>query len=137
MLPVPLCTILQESNYISTSNIDFANLLDAYKRYPMSPALFEIANASMLRMISAYDKAPQPRKNVLLRTAYQFAEWLMEDKDSSWDSRIAKINYYQIVRRERELTIDEIDDIRTLLMNHLTERTYLLVAIFYLVDIVK
>ena len=48
-----------------------------------------MANTSLLRMIDASDEAQGERKEILLRTALELAEWLKTIPDEIWDGRIA------------------------------------------------
>ena len=58
-----------------------------------------MANTSLLRMIDASDEAQGERKEILLRTALELAEWLKTIPDEIWDGRIALLNYLQVVKR--------------------------------------
>lgn len=71
----------------------------------------------MLNMISAYDENKNAK---LLKVAKGFAQWILnEDKDViPYDIKL--LNFLQIVRRERELNIDEVKQLCAITENSLT-----------------
>jgi hypothetical protein len=101
-----LYSILQTDDYLQISNIDYDAMLPSYQiLLKDNPEIFDRANMDMLNMISAYDK----NKNAnLLKVAKSFAEWIFNDCKDIIPNEIKLLNILQIVRRERELNIDEI-----------------------------
>lgn len=101
-----LYSILKKDDYLQISNIDYDAILPSYQiLLKDNPEIFDRANMDMLNMISAYDK----NKNAnLLRVAKSFAEWIFNEGKDALTNEIKLLNILQIVRRERELNIDEI-----------------------------
>jgi hypothetical protein len=111
-------SILQKDDYIQISNIDYDAILPSYQALlKNNPAIYDRANMDMLNMISAYDENKNAK---LLKVAKSFAQWILnEDKDVlNYDIKL--LNFLQIVRRERELNIDEVKQLCAITENSLT-----------------
>jgi hypothetical protein len=111
-------SILQKNDYLQISNIDYDAILPSYQALlKNNPAIFDRANMDMLNMISAYDENKNAK---LLEVAKSFAEWILnEDKDVlPYDIKL--LNLLQIVRRKRELNIDEVKQLCAITENSLT-----------------
>lgn len=113
-----LYSILQKDDYLQISNIDYEAILPSYQALlKNNPAIFERANIDMLNMISAYD---ENKNTKLLNVAKSFAEWILNDDKDTLPYEIKLLNLLQIVRRERELNIDEIKQLCAIIENSLT-----------------
>lgn len=106
-IPVPVCAILKTGDLVKISNLRFEQMLTSFKEFPVNSYLYEVANELLLRMVNAYDVASGKRKQVLLKTAFAFAEWLETMPPEIWDKRIAILNKYQIIKRQRNLNEKE------------------------------
>lgn len=124
-------SILQKDNYLQISNIDYDAILPSYQALlKNNPAIFDRANIDMLNMISAYDE----NKNVkLLKVAKSFAEWILNEDKDVLPYEIKLLNLLQIVRRERELNIDEVKQLCAITENSLT-REDIKVGAYLLLD---
>ena len=115
-IPVPVCAVFRTADFIRFSNIRFDKLLPLFKEFPINSYLYEVANDLMLRMISASDLADGERKQLLLDTAQEFAEWLDSMPLDVWDKRIATLNKFQINKRKRVLSNEEKDILRRMII---------------------
>ena len=63
----------------------------------------------MLKLLNAYD-AMQDKRAELLNVAEEIVDWLVES-ESEIDVAINKINKYQIIKRRRNLTTEENEEL--------------------------
>lgn len=111
-------SILQKDDYLQVSNIDYDAILPSYQTLlKNNPTIFDRANMDMLNMISAYDVNKNAK---LLKVAKSFAEWILNDDKDVLPYEIKLLNLLQIVRRERELNIEEVKQLCTITENSLT-----------------
>lgn len=111
-------SILQKVDYLQISNIDYDAILPSYQTLlKNNPAIFDRANTDMLNMISAYDENENAK---LLKVAKSFAEWILNDDKDVLPYEIKLLNLLQIVRRERELNIEEVKQLCSITENSLT-----------------
>ena len=68
----------------------------------------------MLNVLLAYDKSKNDR---LIRLAEQMANWILENGVDSVEHEIALLNFLQIARRQRSLTLDEIQKLSVITEN--------------------
>ena len=94
---------MQASDFLKFDNLNLPIILQDYKSVPMCGELHEIANATMLEMLKAYD---QRATTVLLDTAKEMVDWLATFPDFT-TSEVITINELQIALRERSLTFAE------------------------------
>lgn len=109
---VPPCAILNPEDYLKITNIRFDSLLPSYQKID-TPHSRERANWTLLNLLSAYDMSNSSRPE-LLRTAKTFAVWLSEVGDDVLPAEILRLNLLQTIKREREFTIDEIEQLCTI-----------------------
>jgi hypothetical protein len=69
--------ILKTNDYLDITNIRFDTLLPSYKLLKDDPYKYQQANFVLLDLLTAYDICGGS-KPILLKTASDFAEWLME-----------------------------------------------------------
>lgn len=101
-------SILQKDDYLSLDNIDYNTILPSYKSLQKKhPEIIDRANNDMLIMLTAYDEGNSKDKK-LLKLAKDFANWILNEDKGILPIEIKLINYLQIIRRERELNIDEV-----------------------------
>lgn len=111
-------SILQKDDYLQISNIDYDTILPSYQAIlKNNPAIFDRANMDMLNMISAYDENGNAK---LLKVAKSFAEWILSEDKDVLPYEIKLLNLLQIVRRERELNINEVKQLCAITENSLT-----------------
>jgi len=104
----PPFATLDKERWIKIANIKYDHVLPAFQRIyerEHDPTIFEIANNSLLSLLNAYDEAG---RDEMLSAAIALAEWLLQnDSENALATNIALMNYYQAIRRERELTRKE------------------------------
>lgn len=131
-LPVPKYIVLHKDEFLHLSNIQYEQILPAFKKFDRNPYLLQIANGMMLEAISAYDEATQDRKEALYHLADEFASWLLSLPDE-WDTQIALLNKFQIIKRVRALNKDEEKILFNIEESH-PERDDILVGTYLLLD---
>lgn len=100
-------SILDKDYYMSVSNIDYDAILPSYQsKLTENPRLFEMANNDMLVMLAAYDEDGQKNKK-LLQVAKDFSQWIYNEDTEILSHEIKLLNCLQIIRRERDLIIEE------------------------------
>ena len=67
----------------------------------------------MLEMLKAYDKK---KNDELLQAAKELTKWLLNQTEFL-PKEISQINYLQIIRRERELTYQEKQELNSIVAN--------------------
>lgn len=72
-------------------------------------------NIFLLSLLSAYDKSEGQRKDII-SAAMHLASWIKE-KDITSPEYITKLNYYQTIKRRRDLTSVEQDEILSMTDN--------------------
>lgn len=104
-------TALEPNNYNKYCNINFSGILQSFKDLvPQNPYIYEYANLCLLDLLLAYDNATT-RKKIILKTAKELSEWILQDSKDVLAYEIKTINYLQVIKRERELTLDEISQL--------------------------
>lgn len=124
-------SILQKDDYLQICNIDYDAILPSYQALlKNNPAIFDRATMDMLNMVSAYDENENTK---LLKVAKSFAEWILNEDKNVLPYEIKLLNLLQIVRRERELNIDEVKQLCAITENPLT-REDIKVGAYLLLD---
>lgn len=108
--PISQYSILHANDFLELSNIRFDVLLPSYQDLSSNPHIFERANWVLLELLLAYDKT-NGSKSILLNTAKDFAEWLMSAPEDVLPYKVRLLNKLQIIRREREFSIDEVKEL--------------------------
>lgn len=101
-LPISQYFILNPDDLLKADNIRFDLLLDSFKKIPRHPELMSRANEFMLKLLIAYDKAPERKE--FLQTADSFAEWIMSANDNEVLYGIRLLNKLQIEKRKGSLS---------------------------------
>lgn len=102
-LPASQFSILKMEDFLSVDNINYANVVFGLKK--ITPHQFSIENTNfiVLEMLKAYDKK---KNEELLQAAKELTQWLLSQTEFL-PKIVSQINFLQIVRRERELTFAE------------------------------
>ena len=101
---------LNVRDFEELDNIFFDNIVPEYKKIAeKDKAILPMANNDMLKLLNAYD-AMQDKRAELLDVAERIVDWLTGSK-SEIDVAINKINKYQILKRRRDLTTEENDEL--------------------------
>ena len=90
------------------TNIDFDALLPSFKKTEHHYDKFNRANWFLLDLISAYDEAKGNRKEELLRVCNDFSEWMLTTSDDELDYQVKTLNRFQVIKRMRDFTEEEI-----------------------------
>jgi hypothetical protein len=99
---------LKKDVFMTISNINYVKIVDSIKNAPKSTTQDELANQLVLEMLKAYDG--QKEKNLqLLESAQEIMRWLSEQ--STLDSKVSTLNMLQIVKRMREFSPEELNQI--------------------------
>lgn len=117
-LRTSLYSALQKDEYLQIRNIDYDSILPSYKLIEKeNKQIFDRANNDLLMMLLAYDesiiKNPQ-----LLRVAKDLAKWILQEDKLVLPYEIKILNYLQVIRRERELNIDEVKELCTIIADN-------------------
>lgn len=100
-------SVLNVDDFIELSNIDFSNILPSYKELlPFNNKIYNPANYDLLNLLLAYDKRNE--LTFILDAAKDLASWILEKGCDVVPYDISVINYLQIIKRQRKLSVDEI-----------------------------
>ena len=116
-LRAPVFSYLKKKDYLDVSNIDYEKVLTSYQTLSeQNCRITEIANNDMLQMLLAYDES-SPKNTKLLKVAKSLAEWIYATREGNISNEIKKINYLQIISRERDLVENEKQELMLMLEN--------------------
>lgn len=130
--PSSFYVALTKDSMLSCCNIDYDAMLTHIKAIPFSDKYSIQLNQLLLQLLSAYDESSPPRKDIL-DTAVKLSEWL-KSCDPSSEKEILTLNYYQAVKRLRELEAPEIQEIVSIIENHPTREDFYVGAYILLED---
>ena len=102
-IPVSHFCFINEENLRQVSKFDFDAVMSSIKSVPLCKEYQEHLILLLLKMLRAYDAGANDPD--MLSYCEQFAKWLLEQDANSLP---CKINLYQIFKRERALTAEEI-----------------------------
>ena len=97
-------------HFLMFGNIDYDDIIESFSSFKDEPNCSEEATLILLQMLLAYDQSNDTRKEIL-DNAEKFAKWFLESPPLNNDTIIAKINYYQIQKRKRLLTLEEKEEL--------------------------
>ena len=123
--------VFNREDFSSIANIDYSQLIPSYaEAYKSNPNLTDRANNDMLMALIAYDK--QENKDIrILKAAKKISNWIIATNDKNHELNI--INKFQILKRERELSKEEIRLLCSLISKQEIENS-MKVAIYLLLD---
>lgn len=102
-LPASQYSVMKAEDFLTVDNLRLQSVVDGFKRIKPQQFIVESGNEIMLEMLKAYDKEPTAE---LLDAVKQMYAWLETVRQFLTDE-VMLINKLQIVRRERELTFIE------------------------------
>lgn len=102
-IPVSHFCFISEENLKQVSKFDFDAVMNSIKSVPVCKKYHEHLILLLLKMLCAYDTGANDPD--MLSYCEQFAKWLLEQDANSLP---CKINLYQIFKRKRALTAEEI-----------------------------
>ena len=114
--PSSFYVILNKELMLKCCNIDYDAMLTHIQGIPFSDKYSGQLIQLLLQLLCAYDESDRPR-NDILDTALKLSEWL-KGSDPFSEKDILLLNYYQTVKRLRELEKSEIQEILSIIENH-------------------
>lgn len=112
--PITHYALLKKNDFLDGVNIDYGRIVDDLSQNDTSSIVTEQIILFMLEMLKAYDEQ-KTKDDDLLETAEAYCDWLTENAENSAD--IMVLNRLQIIRRRRELGVDEILQLNELRKN--------------------
>ena len=109
MIPTSQYAILHADYLLKIQNIQSELFLPSFQKVETEDK-YTRANWFLLELLEAYDNSNDQRQD-LLKAADDFSKWLYESPDQYLDYHIKCLNRYQVLKRERELTIDEVAEL--------------------------
>lgn len=128
MLPISQFSILHAQELLTISNMDFAVLLPSFQNVERHIETMNRANWFLLELLTAYDMSKGDRKEIILKTALDFCEWISEASEDELDYQVKTLNKLQTIRRMREFTIDELKELYTMVEDKQTREDCLVGA---------
>lgn len=125
--PTSFYTRLNTDNYIHISNLNYETAAESVCSYD-NVEHYHRANMTLLCMLSAYDETG---REGLLEAASRIAAWLTTKPDD--DVAIAKINYYQCIKRKAQFSDDDKKNIMALIDEN-NNRNDILAGCYALLD---
>lgn len=117
----PFSYLQNEDLWVKCDNIPYEMQISSYKNLGGDyEHIYELANLDLLSMIKAYDvveKDDTHKRAQLLDAINNLDNWLLLTDKSDERHLIHTINHYQIIKRHRCYTEDEIDSIKSLYTN--------------------
>ena len=115
-------------DFLNLDNLNLQMILYDYQHLEMYAGLHELANATMLEMLKAYDKQPSLE---LLETAKEMCTWLASYTELA-SNEVITINSLQITLRERPLTFEEKSKLYNIIAT--TDDVHFKIGAFLLLD---
>lgn len=106
-------SVMKAADFLSVDNLYLPSIIEDYKHIEPQPYIAENGNLVMLEMLKAYDEKPNEE---LFGAVKQMYAWL-ETVSSYLSEEVMIINKLQIVRRERELTFAEKQELYNIACN--------------------
>ena len=125
---------LKKDSMLCCCNLNYDKLVNHIKTYPITPDYSDSLIALLLHMLGAYDEYDgcDNTKQNLLNGAINLAEWLKSfDKYASKD--LLDLNYYQTIKRSRDLTAGEIQVLHSIIEGN-PSREDIFVGAYILLD---
>lgn len=132
--PSSFYVTLTKDAILKCCNIDYKAMLEHIEKVPFSEKYFEQLIQLLLQLLIAYDESNPPRKEVL-EAAIQLSDWL-KDNDPYSERAILTLNYYQAIKRTRQLEPFETQDILSIIENHPAQEDFYVGAYILLDDYV-
>ena len=115
-LPVSPFCILSTDNFLDINNMNFDVLLPSFQKLEHHTETFNIANAFLLKLLSAYDKSEcEEIKSKIIKVCDDFSDWILNATDEELDYEIRTLNRLQTIKRYRDFAIDEISTLYKLI----------------------
>lgn len=110
-LPISQYSILHAADFLTVNNIRFDILLPSFQKTQKHYDTYNRANWFLLELLIAFDKSDGRRKEIL-KTAHEFADWILyEANEDELPYHVKKLNYLQVIKRERALNVSELAEL--------------------------
>jgi len=108
---------LEKKDYLTYSNVRYSTIFPSFQMYDPheNPKLVEGANKVLLDLLLVFDEC---KKTEVLQTAKDLAEWILQTNDNTAPTEIYQLNLLQTVKRERELTKEEKNLLKSIALNN-------------------
>ena len=104
---------LKRASMLTCCNINYTSVIQQLKSIPISVEYSGALVWLLLEMLCAYDESGSTRKDILAG-ATELAEWL-RSADPHTHQDLLDLNYYQAVKRSRELSTREIQGLHSII----------------------
>lgn len=125
--------MLKAEDFLETTNLKLDLILPAFQNIPTNSENVNHANNTLLNMLLAYDSSNNRRPD-LLKSANDFAEWLMNVDDNLLSYDIRCLNRLQVIRRQRDFTEKEIEGLCSIIENRFNSNEEALIGAYLLLD---
>lgn len=109
----PFSYLQKDNLWELCDNIPFDDILSYYDEIRLlHKHIYDIANYDILFMLKAYDTINDKnsaRCKKLLKASLKLCQWLLEHNPDPDRDVIYRLNHLQIIKRERQLTTEELD----------------------------
>lgn len=115
----PFSYLQKDNLWGMCDNIPFNDILDYYDEIRhLHKHIYDIANYDILFMLKAYDEVDgkdSVRSKSLLEASLKLCKWLQKHNPNPDREVIYSLNHLQIIKRERQLSIEELDYLRDII----------------------
>lgn len=125
-------SILTTNNFLTVTNINYDLLLPSFQNLEDDEHKYIQANNTLLHLLNAYD-ASNGKKPELLQSANGFSEWLLDAADNILSFNIRWLNRFQVIKRQRNFTSNEIIKLKNIIDSNSTSEDEL-VGAYLLLD---
>ena len=123
--------LLKKDAILKSCNLNYDKIIEQIKLVPESERYSAQVILLLLEMLSAYDESKEKRKDIL-EAAIKIAKWLLED-DIYTSKTLLKLNYYQAVKRERALNVEELKELLQIIESD-SEKEEIYIGAYLLLD---
>ncbi len=119
--PESIYSRFDRNMFYECSNVPYNDIIPSYKALiNLNPHIYKRMNLLILELLSAYDMMPSQsiRKEMILQTADEMADWLITNDTNEETRNINILNKYQILKRQKKLKETERRTLKLLQMNN-------------------
>ena len=113
MIKASYHVFLKRKSMLNCCNINYKKVIEDIKQYPLTTEYSDALIWLLLEMLQAYDESGNARDDIL-DGAIELSEWL-KDFDKSSLKDLLDLNYYQTLKRKRNLNADEIQALHSII----------------------
>lgn len=131
MIKASYHVFLKRESMLKCCNIDFNKVIEDIKQYPLKSEYSDALVCLLLELLHAFDESNKTRDDIL-EGAVNLSEWL-KDFDKSMLKDLLDLNYYQTLKRKRNLNADEIQALHSIIESN-PKRQDIYVGAYILLD---